>query len=60
MIQDLIDEIEKFRVKHDLSVSEAGKRVAKDGNFVRALRTGRSPSLNTIERAKRIMRGRGG
>lgn len=51
-IQSLLDEIDNFCVRADISPSAFGRAALKDPNFVGDLRAGRSPNLKLIDRVR--------
>lgn len=52
---NLLEDIAAFIEAHDLSERKFGELALNDKNFVSDVRSGRSPSLNTVERLKRFM-----
>lgn len=56
IIKKLLDEIEDFRRKTDLNPTRFGQLAVNDGNFIRSLRYGRTPSLGTIDKVRQFMR----
>lgn len=56
MIRKLLDEIETFRARNGLSSTRFGQLAVNDGNFTRAMRQGRTPSLATIDRVRAFMK----
>lgn len=56
IVTDLLDEIAVFRDKTGLSPSRFGMLATGDGNFIRAIRMGRTPSLGTIAKVRRFMK----
>jgi hypothetical protein len=55
-IKALLDDIEAFCDKVELSPTRFGVLATNDGNFIRAIRRGRTPSLGTITRVYRFMK----
>lgn len=51
----LLDDITAFITAHGLSERRFGELALNDKNFVSDVRSGRSPSLNTVERLRRFM-----
>lgn len=56
LVKDLLAEIEAFRDKVGLKPTQFGLLAANDGNFIRAIRMGRTPSLGTIAKVRRFMK----
>ena len=55
-VKALLDEIEAFRTRNGMTPTRFGQLAVGDGNFTRAIRLGRTPSLGTIEKVKKFMR----
>lgn len=51
----LLSDIEEFVAAHEITERRFGELALNDKNFVSDIRSGRSPSLNTVERLKRFM-----
>lgn len=51
----LLDDIAAFTQAHQISERKFGELALNDKNFVTDIRSGRSPSLNTVERLRRFM-----
>lgn len=51
----LLSDIEAFVEAHEITERRFGELALNDKNFVSDIRSGRSPSLNTVERLKRFM-----
>lgn len=51
----LLDDIAAFITAHQISERKFGELALNDKNFVSDIRSGRSPSLNTVERLRRFM-----
>jgi hypothetical protein len=56
IISSLLAEIQAFRDKVGLSPTQFGRLATNDGNFIRAIRMGRTPSLGTIAKVRRFMK----
>ncbi len=56
MIKKLLDEIAEFRAKTGLTATRFGQLAVGDGNFIRAIGQGRTPSLSTIDKVRHFMR----
>lgn len=54
--EQFTQEIEKFLTAHRLKPTTFGWRALKDPSFVHELRTGRCPSLGTVEKVRTYMR----
>jgi aspartate carbamoyltransferase catalytic subunit len=52
---DLLNDIAAFTTAHNLSDRRFGELALNDTKFVRDLKNGRSPSLNTVEKVKTFM-----
>ncbi|HKJ75245.1 MAG TPA: hypothetical protein VKA19_14110 [Alphaproteobacteria bacterium] len=52
---DLLLEIEKFLLRHDMSASAFGKEAVNDRGFVRQLRRGRQLLPNTMRKVREFM-----
>lgn len=60
-VQSLLDEIDAFRARKDMSVTAFGTLAVNDSRFIPDLiRKGRLPSLATIDRVRAFMRKRQG
>lgn len=55
-IKTLLDEIETFCDKVGLKPTQFGQLAVNDGNFIRAMQRGRTPSLGTIDKVRRFMK----
>jgi hypothetical protein len=51
----LLDDIAAFVTAHGLSERRLGELALNDSKFVRDVRNGRSPSLNTVAKLKSFM-----
>jgi hypothetical protein len=56
LITKLLADIEAFREKYDLNPTQFGLQAVNNGDFIRATRMGRVPSLQTIARVRRFMK----
>lgn len=54
--QALVDEIEAFRERSGLSVTAFGKQALNDEGFLHALKRGRWPRPETVDRVRAFMR----
>ncbi len=54
-IQSLLDEIDAFRERAGMNPTAFGLQAVRDGKLVSDLRTGRVPSLVTIDRIREFM-----
>jgi hypothetical protein len=52
---DLIDDIEAFLKRNNLSATRFGVLAAGDTKFVKTLREGRAPRASTVERVRNWM-----
>ena len=55
-IKSLLDEIQAFRDRTGLNPTRFGQLAVNDGNFIRAIRSGRTPSLQTLDRVRKFMK----
>jgi len=55
-IEKLLREIEAFRRKTDMNATTFGRLSVNDGNFIRAISSGRTPSLQTMDRVQTFMK----
>jgi len=55
MVKELLDEIEAYRLKHDLDPTNFGLKAVKDGHLIRRIKEGRTPTLKTMDRVRRFM-----
>ncbi len=53
--QDFLDEVEAFIKEHDMDATSFGKASIGNANFVFRLRNGTSPTLRTVDKARRYM-----
>lgn len=56
IVKELINECEEFRTKVGLTATRFGQLAVGDGNFIRAMRMGRTPSLGTIDKVRQFMK----
>lgn len=54
---NLLDRIEAFCRKKDLSLTGFGRKACRDPNLVAQLRAGRSPTLRTLKKIEIFMEG---
>lgn len=55
-MSDFLSKIEKFLADHHMAASAFGEMALRDSGFVRGLRLGRSPRLNTVEHVQAWMK----
>ena len=53
--EQLLAEIEAYRALTGVNKTAFGQRVLRDGNFVRRLEDGRTPSLKTIDKVRQFI-----
>ena len=53
--EQLISEIDKYLVAHEMHPTDFGKAALKDPNFVFDIREGRNPSSKTIDKIRLFM-----
>ena len=54
-MEPLLEDISAFIQAHELSERNFGELALNDKNFVGDIRTGRSPSLKTVDKLRRFM-----
>jgi hypothetical protein len=52
---ELLERIEKFCAKHDMAETRFGREAVNNPAFIRGLRDGKSPTLETLNRLKAFM-----
>lgn len=57
-IQSLIDEVDAFCMESGINPTAFGLRAVNDGKLLSDIRSGRMPSLNTIDRIRAFMANR--
>ena len=55
-IKALLDEIDAFVITAKLNPTQFGRLAVNDGNFIRAIRNGRTPSLQTVDKVRAFMK----
>ena len=52
-----LSKVEKFLARHNMPPSVFGELAVRDSGFVRGLRAGRCPRIDTVARVEAFMRG---
>jgi hypothetical protein len=55
-VKALIEDIEEFKTRMGMTATRFGQLSVGDGNFIRAIKTGRTPSLGTIDKVRQFMK----